>query len=173
MPRSSIAGRQTIPREIAAGAIAGSGSLVRRLRQPEAHVHLAVHRRGGTEVFGLGPRGPPLTELGEPAVTMRDERAHPQLGGQRQRLLISALGVSARRWIASRVDLAEEPQGVRLVAALAVCAGQTERALGLGVRLLETAGQQMGLAQRQAAKRLKADHLWGQRLFQGPGEERR
>jgi hypothetical protein len=45
--------------------------------QPEPHVHLAVHRRGGGEVLlSLLPLAQPPVELAEAEVAMGDQRAH-------------------------------------------------------------------------------------------------
>ena len=102
---------------------------------------------------------------------MGDEGAHPQLGGQGQRPLIGALGVSTRGWIAPGVDFAEQAQGVRLVAALAMRPGETQRALGLSLGLVEATGQEVRFAQREPTECLEADHLRDQRLVQGSRED--
>jgi hypothetical protein len=63
------------------------------LSQPEAHVHLAVQRRGRSEVLS-GPRlaACVAVEPAEVEVAVGDERAHPDLGGERQSLAIAGFG---------------------------------------------------------------------------------
>ena len=56
-----------------------------------------------------------------------------------------------------RRDLAEEAQGIRLVAPFLVLTGERQRPLGEGVRLLQAAGQQLRLPQGETTERLKAD----------------
>src|SRR6202022_5102035 len=62
-----------------------SGKLARlrlRLLQPEAHVHLAVHRRRGDEVLlSLLPPARAPVELAEAEVAVGDLRAGPKLAG--------------------------------------------------------------------------------------------
>ena len=68
-----------------------------RLLEPEAHVHLTVHRRGGGEVL---PRLLALararSQLPEAEVAVGDERAHAARLGEGQRLAVvslAALGI--------------------------------------------------------------------------------
>src|SRR5215471_18967805 len=68
-----------------------------RLLQPEPHVHLAVHRRRGGEVFlcQLAFACAPI-ELAEAEVAVGDEGAHAARFGQRKRLAVvglAALGI--------------------------------------------------------------------------------
>ena len=62
-------------------------------------------------------------------------------------------GLFALRRLALRRNVAEEAQGIRLVAPFLVLAGERQRPLGEGVRLLQAAGQQLRLPQgrRQSA----------------------
>ena len=84
------------------------------------------------------------------------ERAHAQLLGQGQGLLVVGFGLRALRGLAPRRNLAEEAQGIRLVAAFLVLTGKRQGALGEGVCLLQAAGQQMRLPQGETTERLKA-----------------
>ena len=76
-----------------------------RLLQPEAHVHLAVHRgRGGEVLLRLLALGGSTEELGEAEVTVGDERAHAARLGEGQRLAVvglATLGIEpvGRCWI--------------------------------------------------------------------------
>jgi hypothetical protein len=59
-----------------------------RLLQPEAHVHIAVHCRGGGEVLlRFLPLARPLGELAKSKVAPGHEWAHPELGGELHCLL--------------------------------------------------------------------------------------
>jgi hypothetical protein len=64
------------------------------LLQPKSHVHLPVHRRRGREfVAGLiRPAGVQL-KFSEAVMATRDERAHAEFAGQRERLPVMAFGL--------------------------------------------------------------------------------
>src|SRR2546422_4971785 len=63
------------------------------LLQPEPHVHLAVHRRGGGEVLAsLLQHSRAAVELPEAEVAVADEGTHSQLYGQHQPFAIASLG---------------------------------------------------------------------------------
>ena len=64
-----------------------------------------------------------------------------------------------------RRNLAEEAQGIRLVATFLVRTGKRQRSLGEGVRLLQAASQQLRLRQGETTERLKAYHVRGNGLF--------
>ena len=79
------------------------------LREPEAHVHLPVHRRRGGEVLVrlLALARAPV-ELGEAEVAVGDERAHSARLGEGERLAVvglAALGVEA---VGMGRDIAEQ-----------------------------------------------------------------
>jgi hypothetical protein len=75
------------------------------------------------------------------------------------------LGRVALRNLATRRNLAEEAQGVCLVATLLVLMGERPRALGEGLRLLQAAGQQMRLSQGETTAHLKDYHFHCSGLF--------
>src|SRR5215467_13446873 len=72
-----------------------------RLLEPEAHVHLAVHRRREGEVLlRLLTLARACEQLAEAEVAVGDERAHAARLGERQRLTVirlAALGIEPRR----------------------------------------------------------------------------
>ena len=53
-----------------------------------------------------------------------------------------------------RGDLAEEAEGIRLIAAFLVLTGERQRTLGEGVRLLQAASQHLRLPQGETTERL-------------------
>jgi hypothetical protein len=82
------------------------------------------------------------------------ERAHPSLLGQCQGLAGVGFGWLALRRLVPCGDLAEKTQGIRLVAALLVLAGDRQRPLGKNVRLLQAVGQHQRLPQGETTARL-------------------
>ena len=82
------------------------------------------------------------------------ERAHAQLLGQGEGLAVVGFGLLALRRLAPRRNVAEEAQGIRLVATFLVLTGKRQRPLGEGVRLLQAAGQQLCLPQGETTERL-------------------
>ena len=70
------------------------------------------------------------------------ERAHAEFVGQGEGLLVVGFGQLDLRGLAPRGNLAEEAQGIRLVATFLVRTGERQRTLGEGVRLLQAASQQ-------------------------------
>ena len=58
-----------------------------------------------------------------------------------------------------RRNVAEEAQGIRLVAAFLVRTGERQCALGEGLRLLQAASQHLCLPQGETTERLKAYSL--------------
>ena len=63
-------------------------------------------------------------------------------------------GLLALRRLATRRNLAEEPQSIRLVATFMMRTGERQRPLGEGVGLLQAVGAQMRLAQGGEQRRL-------------------
>src|SRR5712691_6385597 len=125
----------------------------RRLFQPVLHVHLAVHRRRGREVLLrllLLARAP--VELAEAEVAVGDEGAHAELLGERERVTIVA--VSVLRGIAAGGDLAEEPEGPRLVAALTALPGKAQGSPGEFESVLEPVREDVRFAQIPQEERL-------------------
>ena len=89
-------------------------------------------------------------------MTVRLQRAHAEFLGQGEGVLIVGFGLHGIRRLAPCCDVAEEAQGIRLVAAFLVFTGERQRSLGEGVRLLQAASQQMRLAQGETTERLTA-----------------
>ena len=114
----------------------------------------------------LGIQGP------EAEVAVGQERAHAELLGQGEGLAVVGFGLLALRRLAPRRNLAEEAQGIRLVAAFLVLTGERQRALGEGVRLLQAAGQQLRLPQGETTERLIACHFRCRGLFHRLREQR-
>ena len=83
----------------------------------------------------------------EAAVAVGLERAHAQFLGQGEGLAVVGFGLLALRGLAPRRNVAEEAQGIRLVAPFLVRTGERQRPLGEGLRLLQAAGQQLRLPQ--------------------------
>ena len=83
------------------------------------------------------------------------ERAHAQFVGQGEGLPVVGFSLSALRRIAPRRNLAEEAQGIRLIAPFLVLTGECQRALGEGVGLLQAARQQMRFPQGETTVRLQ------------------
>jgi hypothetical protein len=98
------------------------------------------------------------------------ERAHPSLLGQCQGLAGVGFGWLALRRLVPCGDLAEKTQGIRLVATLLVRTGKRERTLGEGMRLFQTAGQQMRLPQGKTTECLINYHFRCHGLFHRPRE---
>ena len=93
------------------------------------------------------------------------ERAHPQFLGQGEGLAVGGCGWLTLRGIAMRRNVAEEAQGIRLVAPLPALMGECQRTFGQGMRLVQTASQQMRLPKGEVTERLKEDHVHGRALF--------
>src|SRR6266478_2017345 len=117
-----------------------------RLLQPEAHLHLPVHRRRGGEVLAslLARAGAPV-ELAEAVVAAGNERTHLQLLGEREGGAVVTVGML--RGIAAGGDLSEEAKGPRLVAALAALAGKGQGSPGEFESVLEPIGEDVRFAQ--------------------------
>ena len=103
------------------------------LREPESHVHRAVKGNSG----GQGHAGLlRLTGLGvqyaEAAVAVGLERAHPQLLGQGEGLLVVRFGLRSFSGRTLGGDLPEEPQGVGSVSPFLMGLGERQRPLRLG-----------------------------------------
>jgi hypothetical protein len=76
------------------------------------------------------------------------------------------LGVAPRR------DIAEEAQGVRLVAPFLVCTGDRQGTFGKGLRFLQPTRQHLCLPQGEGAERLKGFRFRRSRLFHRLREQR-
>jgi hypothetical protein len=67
-------------------------------------------------------------------VAMGLERPHPQLLGQGEGLAVLSFGLIAFRRLTLQRNLAEEAQGIRLVAAFVALTGERQRAISEGRR---------------------------------------
>src|SRR5262249_42445527 len=90
-------------------------------------------------------------ERAQTKMTVRDERAHPELAGEPERVPVVGLGVLPR--IAPGGDLPEDPQGRHLVAALPALATDTEGALRQAARVLEPVGEHARVGEEQHERR--------------------
>ena len=79
------------------------------LRQPEGHLHGAIHLHGGGQLSaGLLLLASLGVQHAEAAVAVGLERAHAQLFGQGEGLLVVGFGLLALWWFALRRNVAEE-----------------------------------------------------------------
>jgi DNA-binding NtrC family response regulator len=77
--------------------------------EPEAHVHLAVHRCGGAEVLmGLLLLAGAPVELAEAEVAVGDEGAHAARLGERERLAVVSLAALGIKPVGMGRDVAEQ-----------------------------------------------------------------
>ena len=84
------------------------------------------------------------------------ERAHAELVGQGQGLPVVGFGLVALWRLVPRRNVAEEPESIGFMAPFLVLTGERQRPLGEGLRLLQAAGQQLGLSQGESTERLIA-----------------
>jgi hypothetical protein len=116
--------------------------------QPEHHLHGAVRLDGGGQFStGLLPPAKRAIQGAEAEVAMGLERAHAQLTRQGEGLEVVPGGGVDLGGRLTRRALAEKPQPPSLVATLPVSAGEIEGLRGAGVRVFETACQQIRLAE--------------------------
>ena len=73
----------------------------------------------------------------------------PSSSARARAWLVVGFGLVALRRLAPRRNVAEEAQGIGLIAPFLVLTGERQRTLGEGVRLLQAAGQQLRLSQRE------------------------
>ena len=126
------------------------------LRQPESHLHGAVQCDGRGQFGARRLRAARLHIEGAQAqVAVRLQGTHAQLLSQGEGLAVVGFGRLALRRFAPRRNVAEEAQGIRLVAAFLVLTGERQRALGEGVCLLQAASQQLRLPQGETTERLE------------------
>src|SRR5215471_19694780 len=107
------------------------------LRKPEGHTHGAVQDDGGCQ---CGMRLLSLSSLqrqgAKAAMAVRLEWAHSQLFGHGKSLLVVDGNLLVCRRIPLCCNIAEEMQGISLVATFLVLTSECQRPLGEGVRLL-------------------------------------
>src|SRR5262245_6671125 len=119
-----------------------------RLLQPEAHVHLAVHRRGGGEMLaGLRSFPPSPVELTEPKMAVRDERTHLEFVGELHGLAVVIFCFCGRRWVTMHGNLPEKAECPSLVSLFFVRAGEMEGTLREAERIVHATGEQIRLAE--------------------------
>jgi hypothetical protein len=92
------------------------------------------------------------------------ERAHFQLLGQGQGPAEIISGLIVLRRLATRRNVAEEVQGIRLVATRLVLTGGGQRTLSKGVRFLRAASPQMRLPKGETTEHLKVRPFHRNRL---------
>src|SRR2546426_8751806 len=110
-----------------------SGAAHRRLRllQPGPHVHLAVHRRSGREVWlGFLSLARPAVEPTQTEMAMGGKRAHALFLSESHGLPVGGFGFFGIHGIAMRGDLAQSPEIPRLVSPPLVVASEIERLSG-------------------------------------------
>ena len=107
----------------------------------------------------LLPLAGPGVEGAEPQVAMRLQRAHAEFLGQGEGLAVVGGGLVDVRGLAMHGDLAEEPAGMRLVAAARVGTGEFEEASGQRTRLVHAADEEQGLAQLGEHERMEDQRL--------------
>jgi hypothetical protein len=111
------------------------------LGQPERHLHGAVEVDGRCHFHeGLLPLAELRIQGPKAMVAVGLEGAHAKGFGEGEGLAVVGGGLVDVWGNAMRGDLAEEVQGIGLVAPFLVLASKRERARGEGVRLLQAAG---------------------------------
>jgi hypothetical protein len=109
------------------------GQRHRSLRQPEGHLHGLVEidssRECSTDLFPLPRRG---IQDAQAAVAVGLERTHALCLGQGEGLAVVGCGLLGFWWGMASSDLAEEAEGIRLVATLLALAGKGEGLYGMG-----------------------------------------
>src|SRR5262247_1065897 len=81
------------------------------------------------------------------------ERAHAEFLSQGEGLVVAGYGGLALWVIAPGRNVAQEAQGICLMAASLILTGEHQGTLSTGVRLLQVALQHMRLAQRETTER--------------------
>src|SRR5438874_12964091 len=90
------------------------------LLSPPLHIHLQIHRRGRCQMpLGWLALACAPIQRAEAAVAVSNERAHLELGGEAQRLVVVGPGALGVGEIGGGSDLCEDPQAERLVASVA------------------------------------------------------
>jgi hypothetical protein len=118
------------------------------LGQPEGHVHGAVERDGSRQLgTGLLPTARLAIQLAQPVVTVGHERAHAQLLGQGQGLLVVGFGRRGIGGIGVGLDSAKLVQRERLVPACLLLPGQVEGLAGVLPGLVVASRQTTDLAE--------------------------
>src|SRR5262245_48390703 len=126
-----------------------------RLLQPERHLHLAVHRRRGADMFLrlLAIARAPV-ELAEAEVAVGDEGAHAEIFGEGKGTTIRGFGMLRVCEISARAELTKKPQGIRLMSPLPEVAGESEGLAAKLACLLYAASQQIRFAEMGDPERI-------------------
>ena len=120
------------------------GQRRRGVGEPKGHRHRPILLDGGGQVgASLGAASDHGIKPAEAKVAMGLERAHAQFLGQGEGLTEVGFGFFDMRGFATCGTLAEEAQGIGLVAPFLALTGECQRALGKGVRLPQAASQQV------------------------------
>ena len=96
----------------------------------------------------------PAVELAEPEVAVGDERAHPELVGERHGPTVRSLSFLHLQGIAMQGDLAEEAERPRLESSLLLRSRNIERTSGEFHRVIRSPGEQIRLAQHADPERM-------------------
>src|SRR5262249_1017585 len=98
-----------------------------RLRQPEHHLHGAIHRDGSGQLSaGLLTVTGPGIQGAQPEVAVGHERTHAEFLGQGEGLPVVSFGWLDLRRVLMGGDLPEEPQGPRLMPPFLMGTGEVE-----------------------------------------------
>src|SRR5262249_59530014 len=104
-------------------------------------VEIDSSRELSTDLFPLPRRG---IQDAQAAMAVGLERTHALCLGQGEGLAVMGFGLLGFWWGMASSDLAEEAEGIRLVATLLALAGEGESLYGMGMRRLQAASQQSG-----------------------------
>jgi hypothetical protein len=122
-----------------------------------ALAHLAVHRHGGGEVLlRLLPLACAPVELAETEVAVGDERAHAEVGGERQRLAVMGLAALGIEPVGMGRDVPEQVQSMGREPGLTL-RGFDQRALAQAPCIVKPAEQQAGATERVGMPAATAD----------------
>jgi hypothetical protein len=103
---------------------------------------------------------------------VRLQRAHAELRGPGESLAVIVFGLHYCQRLASCCNVAEEAQGIRLVAAFLMRTGEREGLRSKGLRLLQVAGHHLRFSERETTVHLKASCAHDSGLFQRLCEQR-
>ena len=120
------------------------------------HVHGTVQPNGHGQLSArLLPLACPGVQCAEAEVTVRLERTHAEFLGQGQSLMVVGFCQSGLRRLTPRRDLAEEAQGIRLVAMFLVRTGMRQCPLGECLCLLQMTSHELHLSEGKTTARLE------------------
>ena len=112
------------------------------------HVHGTVQHHGSGQLSArLLPRACLDVQRTEAEVAVRLEWTHAECFGQGEGLAVVDFSGLDLWGIVTRMDLAEESQGVGFVAPFLMGSGELQGVLRLGARLVQTASQEIRFAE--------------------------